>query len=242
MILYNTFLNTFLASSGFCFVIDMLLPWLRYNGAVLSRWDIVKDYGHMIPLVSTNIVISYPFFHYVENKWLLDESFIANEWSWYINIASWILMTDFIFYAVHWSLHQRTLYNYIHSVHHQYKYTYGMGAIYAHPVEFYIGNLLPVAMPLVVCQIPFELCQSIVMCSTLFTVIFSHGGFIVSKSHLNHHLKYRCNYGLVFMDKVFGTKNYDAIEIKPWESEPELEKQVETILILTTPRIRSTWL
>ena len=44
------------------------------------------------------------------------------------------------------------------------------------------------------------------------------------------------------MDKVFGTKNYDAIEIKPWESEPELEKQVETILILTTPRIRSTWL
>ena len=238
MILYYTFLNTFLSSSGLCFLIDMLLPWLRYNGAVLSRWDILKDYGNMLPIVSTNLVIGYPFFNYVENKWLLDESFAENQWSWYINFASWVLMTDLIFYTVHWCLHQRTLYKYIHSVHHQYKYTYGLGAIYAHPIEFYVGNLVPVAVPLVVFQMPFEICQAIVIFATFFTVFFSHGGFIVSKSHLNHHLKYRCNYGLVFMDKIFGTKIYDPIQIKPWESPPENIKKEEK----PKPTVRITWL
>ena len=243
MILYSTFLNTFLASSLFCFMIDMTKPHLRYNGAVLSRWNILKDYGDMLPLVTTNAITGYPFFSYVENKLLLTPDFVPNQWAWWTNLCAWILMTDLIFYSVHWMLHQRTLYKYIHSVHHQYRYTYGIGAIYAHPLEFYIGNLVPVAMPLVICKMPMNICQSIVIFATLFTVVLSHGGFIVSKSHLNHHLKYRCNYGLVFMDKVLGTKNYDAIEIKHWESEPELEIESEPELEKHVgPHTRSTWL
>jgi sterol desaturase/sphingolipid hydroxylase (fatty acid hydroxylase superfamily) len=233
MILYWTFLNTFLASSGLCFAIDMFGPSLRYNGAVLTRSSIIKDYVNMLPLVTTNVIIGYPFFHYVENKWIIDESFTPNNWAWYTNTILWVLMTDFIFYSVHWMLHQRTLYKYIHSVHHQYKYTYGMGAVYAHPVEFYVGNLLPVAAPLVICQMPMETCQWIVKFATFFTVVLSHGGYIVSKSHLNHHLKYRCNYGLAFMDRLLGTQNNQKIEVKVKQEEKTNPQK---------PIVRVTWL
>lgn len=243
MILLDTFLYTFLLSSGFCFVIDLSAPWLRYNGAALTRGDILNDYKDMLPLVSTNLLLSYPFFYYVEENLLFRE---PNQLHWIINFVLWMLMTDLIFYTIHRILHQRAIY-FIHSVHHQYKYTYGFGAIYAHPIEFWVGNLFPVAAPMALFHMPRSVCNGIVIFSTFFTVVLSHGGYIVSKSHLNHHLKYRCNYGLAFMDRLLGTQNNQPISIKSKPEEIKIEvptfeydKKVKTSE--NKNKVRSIWI
>jgi len=78
-----------------------------------------------------------------------------------------------------------------------------------------------------------ETCQWIVKFATFFTVVLSHGGYIVSKSHLNHHLKYRCNYGLAFMDRLLGTQNNQKIEVKVKQEEKTNPEK---------PIVRVTWL
>ena len=103
------------------------------------------------------------------------------------------------------------MYSY-HKIHHKYKYTYGIGAIYAHPIEFFLANLVPVALPMFLFGIPLWLCDWIVFFATFYTITISHGGFKIrlGKSHLNHHLKFKYNYGLLKMDNVMGTKYLEA--------------------------------
>ena len=68
------------------------------------------------------------------------------------------------------------------------------------------GNLLPVAAPMVIFRIPYRQCDIIVFFATMFTIIVSHGGYRMdlSQGHLYHHLKYKCNYGLLKMDRLLG--------------------------------------
>jgi sterol desaturase/sphingolipid hydroxylase (fatty acid hydroxylase superfamily) len=159
----------------------------------------------MSPLVLFNLFAAYPFFQYVEPN--LIQKYEPNTFHPLINMFLWVISTDFVFYTIHRALHTKYLY-FIHRIHHTFNYTYGMGAIYAHPIELYLGNLLPVAVPMVIFRIPYRQCDIIVFFATMFTIIISHGGYRMdlTQGHLYHHLKYKCNYGLLKMDGLLGTK------------------------------------
>ncbi|KAI9011796.1 hypothetical protein DFJ74DRAFT_710705 [Hyaloraphidium curvatum] len=61
-----------------------------------------------------------------------------------------LLVEDAFFYWSHRALHHPSWYPYIHKVHHQYKENATLAAENAHPVEFLLGNVIPViAGPLV---------------------------------------------------------------------------------------------
>jgi len=106
--------------------------------------------------------------------------------------------------------HKKNLY-WLHSLHHKYKYTYGIGAIYASVPDFYFANLFPISVPMYIFAIPQYQCKLIIIFTTSYTVIISHGGFKMFTGHLMHHLKSRVNYGLINMDKILGTK-YKSIK------------------------------
>ena len=182
---------------------------LRVNGDRLTQSVVLDDYYKMLPVAASNIIIAYPFFYVVEDVIVRQE---CNTWPILVNLLVWFCTTDLLFYTVHRMLHTKYLY-FIHAVHHEFKYTYGIGSIYAHPIEFYMANLGPVAVPLIVFCVPLQLCDFIVLFSTFYTVIVSHGGFKlkISSGHLYHHLKYKYNFGLFKMDKVFGTR-YTGLE------------------------------
>jgi sterol desaturase/sphingolipid hydroxylase (fatty acid hydroxylase superfamily) len=55
-----------------------------------------------------------------------------------------VFIDDFLFYLSHRLLHDPRIYKHIHKKHHEYKTTIGIAAIYAHPIEFLVGNVLPV--------------------------------------------------------------------------------------------------
>ena len=210
VLLYGTFVHTFWVSSLICFLIDYFLTDLRVNGHRLTQALVLSDYYKMLPLVASNIVSAYPFFYAVEDIML--SRHVPNTWPLLVNLLAWLVTTDVLFYTIHRAFHSKHLY-FIHAVHHEFKYTYGMGAIYAHPIEFYMANLVPVAVPLVVFRIPLRVCDFIVLFATLYTIIVSHGGFKLklASGHLYHHLKYKYNFGLFKTDKVLGTR-YMALE------------------------------
>lgn len=206
IVLYNTFFFTFLSCSLFCYWIDFYFPYLRVNGDKVSSDIVLRDYKNMAPLVLFNLFFAYPFFYTTQNYILRYDKNDENNFPVFVNCLLWIAGTDVFFYTIHFLFHHRYFYAY-HKIHHTYKYTYGMGAIYAHPSEFYLANLLPAALPMFIFKIPLWLCDWIVLFSTFFTIVISHGGFKIrmGRSHLNHHLKFNYNYGLLKMDQIMGT-------------------------------------
>jgi sterol desaturase/sphingolipid hydroxylase (fatty acid hydroxylase superfamily) len=54
-----------------------------------------------------------------------------------------ILVEDAMFYWSHRLLHIPFLFRRIHKIHHKYHHTIGVASECAHPVEYYIGNMLP---------------------------------------------------------------------------------------------------
>lgn len=66
-------------------------------------------------------------------------------------LAACLVMEDFMFYWSHRTLHEnRWLYVNVHKIHHQYNHdgTAVSASEHAHPIEFILGNLLPVITPL----------------------------------------------------------------------------------------------
>ena len=204
IVLYNTFFSTFWYSSFLCFFIDFFFPNFRVNSKDVNRDIILRDYAEMLPLCLFNLITAYPFFFYSQNYITYATPNTLPVWQ---NCCVWLGATDVFFYTIHYIFHNRHLYSY-HKLHHTYKYTYGMGAIYAHPIEFFLANLVPVALPMFLFGIPLWLCDWIVFFATFYTITISHGGFKtrLGASHLNHHLKFKYNYGLLKMDKIMGTK------------------------------------
>lgn len=196
------FINTYIFSSFFCFIADYYFPKTRIYP--LHKQKIIKNYKQILPCVLINLCISYPIFDIANIYYNTIET---NKLNPIINIFLWLCISDLIFYNVHRLLHTKQLY-FIHSIHHEYRYTHGIGAIYAHPIEFVLNNIVALVLPIYFIGIPLYQGYLIMVFSTFYTVVISHGGFIKDQDHLIHHQKYKYNYGLFIMDNIFRT-NYN---------------------------------
>jgi len=54
-----------------------------------------------------------------------------------------MFVEDTVFYWGHRTLHTKYLYKYIHKKHHTFNDTICIAYIYAHPVEYFFSNILP---------------------------------------------------------------------------------------------------
>ena len=195
---YFDFLNTYLISSTICFFMDYFVPKSRVKE--YSKKDTIKEYKNMLPNISFNLCLAYPFFNYFEK---IIENQEENNLNGSLNFLLWLVTTDFIFYTIHYSLHSKYLY-FIHKKHHEYDYTFGAGAIYAHPIEFIGCNIFPAVAPFILYKTPVRYISGIIYFSTSYTVIISHGCYkFFRKAHLEHHIKRRVNYGLFISDRFF---------------------------------------
>ena len=63
-----------------------------------------------------------------------------------IHLTVCLIVEDAMFYLVHRTLHYGPLYRHIHSWHHVYKTVIALSSENAHPIEYSLGNLLPVTL------------------------------------------------------------------------------------------------
>ena len=196
------FLSCYFLSSLFCYGIDILHPDFRVK--MESTSVVNREYLNMLPIASTNALIGAGILSAVDNHLSKKEN--LNDNYFIANFFLWLIVTDFWFYFMHRLFHTKLLYKY-HRVHHDYSYTFGMGAIYAHPLDFLITNIFPISFPIFWFGIPYYHTTIIIMFSTCYTIIISHGGYKINacKGHLIHHVKRKHNYGLFIFDRVLGT-------------------------------------
>jgi len=67
-----------------------------------------------------------------------------------LHILILLLLEDFFFYFSHRLLHFDFLYKYVHKQHHEFYNTISIACLYAHPIEFILGNLMPHFIPMFV--------------------------------------------------------------------------------------------
>ena len=139
-----------------------------------------------------------------------------------LQVAVCCFVEDLCFYCTHRLLHVPWLYKRIHKQHHEYNVTISIAAEYAHPIEYLLGNSLPVAAG------PMLLGQRRMHIITWFTWVFyrtlttceGHSGYEIPWSPLRyipfsstptyhdyHHNKNVGNFSSfsLLWDTVFGT-------------------------------------
>lgn len=89
------------------------------------------------------------------NMWWLrklmgQEAISVDEWpstgTILLQLALCAVAEDAAFYWCHRTLHHPSLYPHVHKVHHQYYHSFTLASEHAHPVEFLLGDLIPLVL------------------------------------------------------------------------------------------------
>ena len=64
MYIYKLFVGTYVLTSLLCFTLEMIWPDVRHNE--MSRKKILINYDDMLPVVTLNLIIAYPYYYIIE--------------------------------------------------------------------------------------------------------------------------------------------------------------------------------
>jgi len=134
--------------------------------------------------------------------------------AWWMVLGQLLLMgliTEVAFYSAHRWLHTRWLYRRVHRVHHRYRAPTAWSAQFAHPFEYVVGNMLPIALPMVLVA-PDLLTLWAFGAVVLLNTQLVHSGYQLPLApwavpHDLHHYRVTVNYGSTgLMDRLLGTR------------------------------------
>lgn len=120
------------------------------------------------------------------------------------------LVEEIGFYYTHRLSHHPALYKHFHKIHHEWTASISIIAVYSHPVEHIISNVMPVFLgPLLMGShiATFWIWIMIAQASTLNSHCGYHLPFLPSpEAHDYHHLKFTNNFGVLgVLDRLHGT-------------------------------------
>ncbi|KAK3346511.1 fatty acid hydroxylase superfamily-domain-containing protein [Lasiosphaeria hispida] len=119
------------------------------------------------------------------------------------------LLRELIFYPTHRLLHTPRLYRAVHKVHHEFTAPVAMAAQYAHPVEQFVANTLPIALPPVLLGAHI-VTMWVFLAGMLVETATVHSGYDflggVARKHDAHHERFTVHYGVFgLLDWALGT-------------------------------------
>ena len=122
----------------------------------------------------------------------------------------YFVVEEILFYYSHRLLHHPSIYGLIHKKHHEWKTPICISAVYCHPIEHMISNLLPIFVGPFIMSSHILLLWIWIFVATLNTVN-SHSGYHLpllfsNESHDYHHLKFNQCFGIFgVLDYIHGT-------------------------------------
>lgn len=127
-----------------------------------------------------------------------------------IELAILIVIEEIGFYYAHRMFHHPMIYKHIHKKHHEWTAPVALMAVYCHPLEHLVANLLPPAIGVVLLNSHLATTW-LWLCSVIVVTLNDHSGyhlpFMVSpEAHDYHHLKFNQCYGVLgILDYLHGT-------------------------------------
>jgi len=144
---------------------------------------------------------------------------LPGPWEMFCHIGFGVLVNEVLFFYGHWLMHaNKFLYGRIHKVHHEFKAPMGLAAIYCHPIEFFVSDLMPLGAGLL--AVRTNAFTGVVW--TAFAIMatqthhcgirwpwidfFSFQAEAQPNFHDFHHEKFNVNYGAMgWLDELHGT-------------------------------------
>lgn len=215
---YVLFISSYSISSIYCYYKDTIdVDSLKDKINIKDKGKLNDLYKKYLPLVSFNVIVmSYICGYY--NTLLISKynpELFKKKGIYDLKVINFLqfylckYITEFTFYCCHRLTHLKYVYKYIHKKHHEVKNNIGLAGLYTDPIDFIIGNYLPIIVPISLIITHNYLFKLWILSTIYNVVIVSHGGFSnFSEYHDIHHTKFKFNYGTnLFMDTLFNT-NY----------------------------------
>lgn len=127
-----------------------------------------------------------------------------------LHLAVFTVIEEVLFYYFHRLGHHRLLYKHVHKLHHEWQSPIAVTAAYAHPVEHFFVNMLPIMVgPLLLGSHPAVIWLWVFLAT--LTVLIHHSGYHLPflpspQFHDFHHLKFTGCYGVLgVLDRLHGT-------------------------------------
>ncbi|KAM7374675.1 hypothetical protein PAMP_007320 [Pampus punctatissimus] len=127
-----------------------------------------------------------------------------------MELAFFSILEEVMFYYSHRLFHHSSLYKHYHKQHHEWTAPIGVVAIYAHPLEHMISNMLPVVAGPVILGSHITT-TSVWYCLALISTTISHCGYHLPflpspEFHDFHHLKFNQCFGVLgVLDRLHST-------------------------------------
>lgn len=145
------------------------------------------------------VVLEGPIPPYSELAWM----FVAH-----------ILVNEVLFFYAHWAMHCGSLYKNIHKKHHEFTAPFALAALYCHPIEFIVADLVPFTAGFLVFKPHVAFVFVWILGACLGTQTHHSGyrlpwivGFYDQPDfHDFHHMRFNTCYGNIgFLDALHGT-------------------------------------
>jgi len=154
---------------GFLILYYFQIPWIeKYKIMKDEKWPWVeKAEGWKATLLASlmrfsfNLFVLLPIFLYIlsigkNHEIPLSQAVedLPSDWTLAWQITFCLYVEDIAFSLSHRLLHTQFLYKHVHKVHHSYTQTISIAAIHTHPFEYFIGNIIPSALPTLILSSP----------------------------------------------------------------------------------------
>ena len=189
-------------------------PEKKASGAMV--WKCLKR------LIFAHFFIQFPMqllFHFVADRMGFSMALPlppVREIAWQLPV--FFVIEDFYFYWIHRFLHHKSIYKYIHKIHHEHTHPFGIAAEYAHPVETLFLGLGTLLGPLLFARHMVTLWAWLLV--RLWETVEDHSGYDLPFNPTNfipfwggavhhdfHHKTFEGPYSSIFTwcDWMFGT-------------------------------------
>ena len=199
---YNFVLSYTIFSLGI-FIVDLYYQDLKIDKN--TKREIVDKYRKLFPCVAKNVVLyTIPLFVWIEYMYV-DYQYELTLMGFIVQFIISGISSQFLFYWGHRTMHTKYLKKF-HNIHHKVIIPIGLSALYAHPIDAFLGNILPMGItPILLGYHPITI-HALITYMLFVTIIIGHSNIKgLTNTHDLHHKYKQYNYGSSALDKLFGT-------------------------------------